>query len=152
MVKDGHKESDDEKLKDINTRRATGRLPKKATNDDDDHDEDSISIDSAKLPMERATQYRQLVARANYLTADRPDLMFRVEELARSMSSPCASDWNRRIRLSQYLNYRPRCVLWYPYQMAPEYVVTMTDSDWAGCRRTRGSTTGGALMMGLHFH
>ena len=33
----------------------------------------------------------------------------------------------------------------------PQRLTVFTDSDWAGCRRTRRSTSGGALMNGTHL-
>ena len=40
--------------------------------------------------------------------------------------------------------------MWYRFQEAQEYVETYSDTDWAGCRRTRRSTTGGYTALGSH--
>ena len=111
---------------------------------------DSGPSDHDKLEDAQVTRYRALVARANYLAVDRGDIAFCVKELARRMSSPSRQDWERLQRLARYLRHRPRCVLWYAYQGTPSEVTCFTDSDWAGCKRTRRSTSGGCMMWGSH--
>ena len=93
---------------------------------------------------------RALVARANYLAVDRGDIAFCFQELARCMSSPSRQDWERLQRLARYLRHKPRCVLWYVYQGTIGEVTCFTDSDWAGCKRTRRSTSGGCMLWGSH--
>ena len=44
--------------------------------------------DDIRLNPEYTTQYKSIVARANYLSIDRPDIQFAVKKLATSMSSP----------------------------------------------------------------
>ena len=55
------------------------------------------------------------------------------------MTAPTTDDWNKLVRLGRYLAWYFRVVNWYKYQNVSEKVVTCTDSDWAGCRRTRRS-------------
>ena len=50
-----------------------------------------------------------------------------------------------------YLVGRPRVVVQFNYQGKPDYLEAWVDSDYAGCRRTRKSTSGGAIMMGGHI-
>ena len=52
-------------------------------------------------------------------------------------------------RLGRYLKAKPRLVFNLPFQDASVWEV-YTDTDWAGCPRTRKSTSGGCLMMGGH--
>ena len=40
-----------------------------------------------------ATNYRSIAARANYLAADLPDLMYAVKELCRGMAAPTKGHW-----------------------------------------------------------
>ena len=107
---------------------------------------DSGPSDHDKLEDAQVTRYRALVARANYLEVDRGDIAFCVKELARRMSSPSSQDWERLQRLARYLRHKPRCVLWYAFQGTPSEVTCFTVSDWAGCKRTRRSTSGGCMM------
>ena len=102
------------------------------------------------MGKEEASRYRELVARANFLSMDRPDIAFAVKELCRSMSSPTRRDAEALKRLSRYLHGRPRVILAFPWQDA-EDITVFTDSDWSGCLSTRRSTSGGALMRGNHL-
>ena len=53
-------------------------------------------------------------------------------------------------RLARYLAGKPRLVLHFGWQRTTGVLSIYSDSDWAGCLRTRRSTTGGALMRGAH--
>jgi len=96
------------------------------------------------------TQYRALVARANYLAQDRGDIQYAVKELSRRMSSPDNQDWIALKRLGRYLLGKPRMVTHYKYQNSMDTITVSVDSDWAGCVRTRRSTSGGVLRLGQH--
>ena len=97
------------------------------------------------------TRYRTLAARANYLSTDRPDIMFAVKEICQSMSSPSRGAWKKLKRLGRYLVAHPRAVLQYHWRGEERDVDGFTDSDWAGCKNTGKSTSGGAIMIGEHF-
>ena len=97
-----------------------------------------------------ATEFRAMAARANFLAADRPDIGFAVKELCRGMAAPTARDAEALKRLARYLLGRPRLVLHYAWQSCPKDIEVYTDSDWAGCVRTRKSTSGGVAMRGAH--
>ncbi len=43
-----------------------------------------------------------------------------------------------------------RVAIEYKYQKLPEKVTVWSDTDFAGCRRTRRSTPGGVVMFGKH--
>ena len=95
------------------------------------------------------TRYRAHAARANYLAADRPDLLFACKEICRFMSAPTELAQQGLKRMARYLRSRPRLVWRYDYQTASGLEV-YTDTDWAGCVRTRKSTSGGCLLLGNH--
>ena len=94
--------------------------------------------------------YRALAARANYLAQDRADIQFAAKEICRGMAQPNRGHLKRLRRLARYLITAPRVVWEFPWQSASEVVDAFTDSDWAGCRRTARSTSGGALVRGKH--
>ena len=43
------------------------------------------------------------------------------------------------------------CMLAYPWQDAPGYLIGNSDSDWAGCAKSRRSTSGGGIKFGDHL-
>ncbi len=115
----------------------------------DDEQED----DKEDPPMgsKDATRYRAIVARLNYMAADRLDIQYAVKEVARNMSTPRQSHWSALRRIGLYLQGRPRLVMKYPWQKSLSMAVTYTDSDWAGCRKTGKSTSGGIVTIGGHI-
>ena len=53
-------------------------------------------------------------------------------------------------RLGRYLIGKPRLVFKYPFQEAGT-VECYSDTDWAGCPKTRKSTSGGVIRLGQHI-
>ena len=106
----------------------------------------------ADLPLDKtkATPYRAVVARANYLAADRPELQFAAKEVCRWMSAPTEASLNALKRLGRYVAGHRRMVFKYPWQRV-DRIDTYSDTDWAGCPKTRKSTSGGCLMLGRHL-
>ena len=103
------------------------------------------------LEPDRAKNFRGHAARLNYLAPDRPDIAYSVKELCRSMAAPTVGAWKQLKRLVRYLIGKRRTVIKYPWQGVEMDVETYTDSDWAGCRKTGKSTSGGAVTIGEHF-
>jgi hypothetical protein len=103
-----------------------------------------------ELKAQEAGEYRALAARANYLALDRSDVQYPVKELCRGMARPTRGDKRKLKRLARYLVGQPRVVWQFPFQGRQEEITGFSDSDWAGCRRTAKSTSGGALMIGRH--
>ena len=54
-------------------------------------------------------------------------------------------------RLARYLRGNGRLVTKYVWQGAESQILAYSDSDWAGCRQTGKSTSGGVIMIGDHF-
>jgi hypothetical protein len=65
------------------------------------------------------------------------------------MSSPTERSWQALKRVCRYFAGAPRLVYTYPQQEI-ENVDVYTDTDWAGCPKTRKSTSGGCVMLGSH--
>ena len=110
---------------------------------------EQIASDQSLTP-ERFRAFRGLAARANYLSADRPDCQYAAKEICRWMSSPTELAMTALKRLGRYLIGKPRLVFRYPYQDA-NTVGCYSDTDWAGCPRTRKSTSGGVILLGEHI-
>ncbi len=106
----------------------------------------------ADAPLERhkATPYRAVVARANYMASDRPEIQFAAKEVCRWMSNPTEVSLNALKRLGRFVAGHRRLVYHYPWQTA-DRVDTYSDTDWAGCPKSRKSTSGGCLMLGRHL-
>ena len=108
-------------------------------------------INGNELGKEMATKYRRAAARMNYMALDRPDISFTSKELSRSMAKPMEGDLVRMKRAIRYLRGHGRMKIQYKWQAENDNIKTYTDSDWAGCRRTRRSTSGGIVMRGGHL-
>ena len=106
--------------------------------------------DDVDMPKEDATKYRGLVARLNYISPDRADIQYAVKEAARSMASPKVKDWKALVRIGKYLKGRPRMIIKFGWQKEVLMASTYSDSDWAGCKKTGKSTSGGVLTLGKH--
>ena len=103
-----------------------------------------------KLGAREVAMFRPLAARANYLAADRSDIQYATKELCRGMANPNKGDLAKLRRLGRYLVGKPRVVWRFGWQGRTPELHGYTDSDWAGCRRTAKSTSGGAIMRGKH--
>ena len=66
------------------------------------------------------------------------------------MAQPREADWLKLKRVARYLVGAPTLHQVFEWQEAPTLLHTYTDSDWAGDRETRKSTTGGAVTWGRH--
>ena len=120
-----------------------------ATPGSDGKDEEDTEAD-VDLVGEEATHFRAVAARGNYLAMDRPDLQFSIKEICREMSKPTSGSLRRLIRFGRYLKGKPRLVWDFVMQDLIDDINIFTDSDWAGCRRSRKSTSGGAIKVGQH--
>lgn len=99
-------------------------------------------------PFEDTTLYRSLIGALLYLAVNaRPDVALSVGLLGRKVSEPNNSDWNAAKRILQYLNGTKDLKLSYGSQNEWN-LVGYSDSDWAGDRRTRRSTTGFIFFYG----
>ena len=112
-----------------------------------------ISIDNVEeetLSSSEQSLYRAVVTRINYLAQDRGDLQYASKECSRKMSCPTRSDFVAVKRIAKYLIHAPRAVLVYRWQDPLTSLTVYTDSNWAGCRETRKSTSGATFLHGGH--
>ena len=106
-------------------------------------------LDEEPLDESESKRFRALAARANYLAQDRADIQFAVKEACRDVSSPSTASWTVLKRIAKYLLSYPRLIWRFgPYDVDMNEVQVFSDSDWAGCLKTRRSTSGGVVMLG----
>ena len=103
-----------------------------------------------KLDEKETSQYRAIVASCNSIAPDRPDIAYAVKEFARHMASPTRGDWQRLKRFGRYLVGKPRLQQVYQWQNEQALLKVYSDADWAGCKESRKSTTGGCIQIGQH--
>jgi hypothetical protein len=115
-------------------------------------DERAWEEEENNLPLHprEVTNFRAIAARANYLALDRADIQYAAKEICRGMSAPTAGHLKKLRRLARYLVSVPRVVWEFHWQGAAGGLTAFSDSDWAGCRRTAKSTSGGAILRGGH--
>lgn len=109
---------------------------------------DGEEEDEEMAPHE-AKRFRALAARANYLGLDRYDIQYAAKEVSRDMARPRKSSWEKMKRLGRYLLQYPRLVWRFEQteDTGPEYLDIFSDSDWAGDKVERKSTSGGVAMV-----
>ena len=99
----------------------------------------------------RVAKFRRAAARINYMALDNPKLGFASKEVSRGMAKPTEEDEKKVKRVVRYLKLEPGVVYEYRWQDMPETISCYADSDWAGCQRTRRSTSGGTVFLGKHL-
>ena len=85
-----------------------------------------------------------------YLGQDRSQIQFAVKELSRGMGKPTERDRGRLKKFIRFLKGSPRYINHYCYQGAVDRIIVWIDTDFAGCKKGRKSTSGGMMMHGTH--
>ena len=106
--------------------------------------------DSEVLSQTQHHRYRSQVARCLFLSHDRADITFIVNEFCQTMSSPTQQSLAKLKRLARFLKRERQWGQVFQYEKAVEEVTMFTDSDWAGCKETRKSSSAGVAMTGSH--
>ena len=104
--------------------------------------------EDTELDREGAEAYRSMAMRIGYLSQDRPDLQRVTRELAKGLQKPTTRHLTMLKRAARYLRAQPRLAQRFVYQKGFSKLTGWSDTDHAGCIRTRKSTTGGAIMAG----
>ena len=112
-----------------------------------------VAEEADLLSTEDHSLYRRIVGRLQWIVPLRPDIAFSTKELARRLTAPTTADMNAARQVLRYLvgttHYvyalRPNA----RYEQIPKLleIHAYADSDWAGCRLTRKSTTGVCLKL-----
>ena len=97
------------------------------------------------------TMYRAVSARINFLAQDRTELLFAAKEVSRHMSAPCQGDFGPVKRIGRFFVRPPTSVTMFRWQDAPSRITADTDSNRAGCKATRKSTSGAPFLHGKHL-
>jgi len=122
----------------------------KGSNEDDEKADKEELDENFDLSGKETTVFRGLAATANYLSSDRYDIQFASKELCRDMSKPSQNSMVKVKRMARYLVGVPVVQINFVNQKAPKRLSIFADSDWAGCRKTRKSTSGGVACHGSH--
>jgi len=105
-----------------------------------------LDHDIARNPIDD-TKYKGLIGSLLYLTASRPNIMFAVCMCARFQSTPKESHFNAAKRILKYLQGTKEVGLWYPSNISLN-LTGYSDSDFAGCKIDRKSTSGTCHLLG----
>ncbi|KAJ9536421.1 hypothetical protein OSB04_un000398, partial [Centaurea solstitialis] len=105
-----------------------------------------LNADSSGKPVDQKT-YRAIIGSLLYLTASRPDIVFSTGVCACFQCDPRDSDLSAVKRILRYLKGTPDFGLWYPKDSGFE-LIAYTDSDHAGCKLNRKSTSGACQFLG----
>ncbi|KAD3067056.1 hypothetical protein E3N88_34936 [Mikania micrantha] len=93
------------------------------------------------------TLYRCMIGSLMYLTASRPDIMFATCVCARFQAAPKESHLIVVKRIFRYLQGTLSLGIWYSTGHSCK-LVAFSDSDYAGCKLSRKSTSGGCQFLG----
>jgi hypothetical protein len=105
-----------------------------------------LNLDEGGNPDDQ-TLYRSMTDSLLYLTASRPNIMFSVCMCARFQANPKKAHLRAFTRILRYLKHTPSVGLWYP-KGATFDLIGYSDSDYAGCKIDRKSTSGGCHLLG----
>ncbi|KAJ9536321.1 hypothetical protein OSB04_un000501 [Centaurea solstitialis] len=106
----------------------------------------SLDKDSKGKPVD-VTLYRGMIGSLLYLTASCPDIMYSTCLCARYQAEPKESHLTAVKRIFRYLKGTPNMGLWYSKDSGFD-LTAYSDSDFAGCKIDRKSTTGGCHLLG----
>jgi len=128
-----------ELLKKFNMESCKESVPPMTTNCYLDSDEKRASVDQ--------TKFRGLIESLLHLTASQPDIMFSVCLCAKFQSNPKESHFTATKRIIKYLQGTINIGLWYPVDVSLN-LVGYSDSDFAGCKIDRKSTSRTCHLLG----
>ena len=97
-------------------------------------------VESEPLSQVQHQQYRSQVARCLF-SQDSVDITFIVNELCHKMSNPNQQSVAKLRRLARYLKRGRQWRQVLEYGVLAEELTVFTDSDWAGCKETRKSSS-----------
>nr|GEW46525.1 hypothetical protein [Tanacetum cinerariifolium] len=107
---------------------------------------DKLDLDQIGTPVD-ATKYRSMIGALMYLTSSRPDIVHATCVCARYQAHPTKKHLKEVKRIFRYLQGTVNMGLWYTKDTGFE-LTGFSDADYAGCKDTFKSTSGGAQFLG----
>nr|GEY65768.1 hypothetical protein [Tanacetum cinerariifolium] len=107
---------------------------------------DKLDLDQFGTSVD-ATKYRSMIGALMYLTSSRPDIVYATCVCARYQAHPTEKHLKEVKRIFRYLRGTVNMGLWYMKDSGFE-LTGFLDADYAGCKETFKSTSGGARFLG----
>nr|GEU85149.1 hypothetical protein [Tanacetum cinerariifolium] len=107
---------------------------------------DKLDLDQIRTPVD-ATKYRSMIGALMYLTSSRPGIVHATCVCARYQAHPIEKHLKEVKRIFRYLWGTVNMGLWYMKDSGFE-LTGFSDADYAGCKDTFKSTSGGAQFLG----
>nr|GFB31114.1 retrovirus-related Pol polyprotein from transposon TNT 1-94 [Tanacetum cinerariifolium] len=107
---------------------------------------DKLDLDENGTPVD-ATKYRSMIGALMYLTSSRPDIVHATCLCARYQAKPTEKHLKEVKRIFRYLRGTINTGLWYTNDSGFK-LTGFSDADYAGCKDTFKSTSGGAQFLG----
>nr|GEZ44448.1 retrovirus-related Pol polyprotein from transposon TNT 1-94 [Tanacetum cinerariifolium] len=107
---------------------------------------DKLDLDQIRTPVD-ATKYRSMIGALMYLTSSRPDIVHATCVCVRYQAHPIKKHLKEVKRIFCYLWGTVNMGLWYTKDSGFE-LTGFPDADYAGCKDTFKSTSGGAQFLG----
>nr|GFB55902.1 uncharacterized mitochondrial protein AtMg00810-like [Tanacetum cinerariifolium] len=107
---------------------------------------DKLDLDQNGTPFD-ATKYHSMIGALMYLTASRPDIVHATCLCARYQAKPTKKHLKEVKRIFRYLRGTVNTGLWYTKDSGFE-LTGFSDADYARCKDTFKSTSGGAQFLG----
>ncbi|GJV82358.1 hypothetical protein Tco_1522256 [Tanacetum coccineum] len=109
-------------------------------------DQDKLDLDQNGSPVD-ATKYCSMIGTLMYLTSSRSDIVHATCLCARYHAKPTEKHLKEVKRIFRYLQGTVNMGLWYTKDSGFE-LTGFSDADYAGCKDTFKSTSGGAQFLG----
>nr|GFD36450.1 uncharacterized mitochondrial protein AtMg00810-like [Tanacetum cinerariifolium] len=107
---------------------------------------DKLDLDQNGTPV-NATKYRSMIGSLMYLTSNRSDIVHATCLCPRYQAKPTKKHLKEVKRIFRYLRRTVNTGLWYTKDSGFE-LIGFSDADYAGCKDTFKSTSGGAQFLG----
>nr|GEX82324.1 hypothetical protein [Tanacetum cinerariifolium] len=110
---------------------------------------DKLDLDQNGTPVD-ATKYRSMIGAFMYLTSSRPDIVHTTCLCARYQAKPTEKHLKEVKMIFRYLRGTINTGLWYMKDSGFE-LTEFSDADYAGCKDTFKSTSGGAQFVDADY-